>query len=125
MAEKIEEGTLMIGVGILVRVGGGIKIPITTANREGRTYEHEKYLKAGRFLFGTTRGLYEVQREIREPVLDEETHEPVVDDVTGDPIENIVQPAKYVALVQWAGPKYRTSMLPIEVLKPAINQSKR
>lgn len=105
---------MAIESGTLVKVGGR-RVPITTMNRDGRLYHREKLLHPACFLFGTVQAVYEVEHEIRKPVLDEKG--PVVDE--DGPVTEVVRPAKFVALVQWAGPtKYRTSILPLEALQP-------
>ncbi|MBI2450674.1 MAG: hypothetical protein HYV47_04045 [Candidatus Nealsonbacteria bacterium] len=91
----IEKGTLVMVEGAVVH--------ITTMNREGRLYERDKRVPPGRPIFGTVEGTYEVQKA-----------------VFGEN-EEIVKPAKFVAFVQWDGPKHRTSILPLEKLQPAIN----
>lgn len=107
---------------MLVRVGTDedkeIRVPITTYNQEGRKYNRVKTLRPHRFLFGTVERICAEEKEVIKPVLNEEGE--VVVDGDGNIVTKVVKPAKLVALVRWAGPKYRTSILPVETLIPAV-----
>ena len=37
-------------------------------------------------------------------------------------VKELVEPAKFEALVKWDGPRYRTSMLPVEQLTSAAQK---
>ena len=94
-------------LGMLVRVGAGVglRVPITTVNREGRIYQRERLLSPGHFLFGSVEGIYVEEKK-------------KIDLETGVTIK----PAKEVALVRWDGSGYRTSILPVEILTPAAQK---
>ncbi|MBI2626277.1 MAG: hypothetical protein HYW69_01645 [Candidatus Nealsonbacteria bacterium] len=97
------------------RSGGGL--PITTmGGHDGATiFSHfKKSEKSGRYLFGTVEAVCKVQPEQTETVMGEKG--PVLDEA-GNLVKKVVQDARYTALVRWDGPKYRTSTLPVEMLR--------
>lgn len=99
-----------IAEGMLVRVAvptQGYHVPIETVSSGPRVryYHREKISKRpGRFMFGTVESVMTIEREQVDPKT-----------------EKVIQPAKRVALVRWAGRRFRTSTLPIEMLIPARN----
>lgn len=110
MAEqKIEKG-------MLVKVEGAT-VYITTMNQCGRFYERDKRIFPGRPIFGTVEGIYEIKREKWEPVRDEDGN--LTYDEDDNVVKELAEPAKLEALIEWDGPRYRTSMLPLEMLTPA------
>ena len=101
-----------IKLGILVKVGDGRVILINTmVDGPGglKLYHREKTVHKGHFFFGTVEAVYEVEKEVKRKVVDE----------FGLLVTEVVRPPEYTALVRWAGPKYRTSILPVEMLIPA------
>ena len=105
---------MAIEKGILVKVEGMV-VHVTTMNPAG-FYERDKNVPAGRPIFGTVMGIYKESHEVTEPVWEADDRGNLVN--VG---QRIIQPVKFVALVRWDGPKYRTSILPLEKLQPAIN----
>lgn len=114
--------------GMLVKVGPVekwevVRVHITTLNDYGRVYERDKILDAGQFLFGTVVQIFEIEKEVKRQVMDEDgkwvrNHEGII-------VTELVKPAKHTALIRWVGAKYRASTLPVEMLTPAINPKKK
>lgn len=104
-----------IEVGMMVKIEErSVDITTTVQTHLGvRVYNRTKNVRSGHFLFGEVTGLYETQREVRGVVFKE--GKPVLDK-GGNPKTQVKEPAKYLALIRWAGKKYRTSFLPTERL---------
>jgi len=108
MAE-IKEG---MQIRVEVPDGGRPGIPVKTVSWGPLTGDVREYHRQqtsgqpGRFMFGTVLSIYQGEPAKVTPVLGKD----------GEPLMRVIRPAKLIALVRWNGRRYRTSVLPTEIL---------
>ena len=116
MAE-IKEG---MQIRVEVPDGGRPGIPVKTVSWGPLTGDVREYHRQqtsgqpGRFMFGTVLSIYQGEPAKVTPVLGKDGKPIIADD--GEPLMRVIRPAKLIALVRWDGRRYRTSVLPTEIL---------